>query len=286
MQKKSREQPLSRRAFLKAAGHIALGGAAASAGLGVYGAKLEPSWLKLERLRIPITGLPVAFDGYRLIQLTDLHLITEASRQLIDRAVSMVLERAPDLITLTGDYVSEHLDAGGLYDALRPLAATDGVWASLGNHDHWVDAGGVRQVLADAGIKELSNSSTMIMREGAAIWLAGVDDIWERHHDLSAALADVPADGQVILLAHEPDYADQVYPTGRVALQLSGHSHGGQVRLPLIGAPVLPYLGRKYPYGLRCLGDMWLYTNRGVGNLIPVRVNCRPEVTEITLVRA
>ncbi|MGF1507557.1 MAG: hypothetical protein ACFB51_20895 [Anaerolineae bacterium] len=100
------------------------------------------------------------------------------------------------------------------------------------------------------------------------------------------ARADVAVGAPVILLAHVPDYGDVVYPTGRVALQLSGHSHGGQVRLPGLGAPVTPYLGEKYPYGLRQLGGMWLYTNRGAGSIPPVvRFNCRPEVTLITLTR-
>jgi len=100
---------------------------------------------------------------------------------------------------------------------------------------------------------------------------------------LATALDGIPEQAAVILLAHEPDYADEVAPVGRVGLQLSGHSHGGQVRLPFLGAPVAPYLGKKYPYGLRQLDTMWLYTNRGIGYVLPVRINCRPEITEITL---
>ena len=106
----------------------------------------------------------------------------------------------------------------------------------------------------------------------------------EEFEDLDAALEGAPDRSTVILLAHEPDFADRVAADGRVALQLSGHSHGGQVRLPFIGAPMLPHLGRKYPYGLRRVGSMWLYTNRGVGVIAPpVRFNCRPEVTLLTL---
>jgi len=111
-----------------------------------------------------------------------------------------------------------------------------------------------------------------------------VDDVWERHADLEKALKGVPTGATVVLLAHEPDYADEVAADGRVSLQLSGHSHGGQVRLPFIGPPFLPYLGRKYPAGLYRVGEMWLYVNRGVGLVRPaVRFNCRPEVTLLRL---
>lgn len=252
----------------------------------LYTTRLEPFWLKLERISVPIAGLPPAFDGYRIVQLTDLHLHDDLSRQVIHQAIEMALDRSPDLIALTGDYVTHSVNDQALYEELHLLSGPDGVWTSLGNHDHWTNAESVRQVLTDAGIAELRNDSTPISRDGQTIWLAGVDDIWEQHHDLNRALLNIPPGQTTILLAHEPDYADEVYPTKRVALQLSGHSHGGQVRVPLYGAPMLPYLGQKYPYGLRKLGAMWLYTSRGIGYLWQIRFNCRPEVTEITLVRA
>jgi predicted MPP superfamily phosphohydrolase len=276
---------ISRRSFLRVAIRTLAGSSLAALGVTAYATKVETRWLKLERLRIPIPALPTAFEGYRVVQLTDLHLSSEESRRMINHAVREALDRSPDLLVLTGDYVTGRLDAPTLRAELSQLSAPDGVWATLGNHDHWVDPGGVRQVLADAGIGELRNSSTPISREGQTLWLVGVDDIWEKQHDLPLALSNVPDDGTAILLAHEPDYADAVFPTGRIALQLSGHSHGGQVRLPLYGAPILPYLGEKYPYGLRTLGDMWLYTSQGVGYLLPIRLNCRPEVVEITLTR-
>ncbi len=116
------------------------------------------------------------------------------------------------------------------------------------------------------------------------IYLAGLDDLWSGQADLTAALAQAPANVPTILLVHEPDFADTVAKDGRVSLQLSGHSHGGQVRLPGIGAPILPYLGRKYDQGLYNVNNMWLYTNRGIGlGRIPLRINCPPEITEFTL---
>jgi hypothetical protein len=137
--------------------------------------------------------------------------------------------------------------------------------------------------LRQAGIQVLRNRAVPLERDGKRIWLAGVDDVLAGVDDLDEALRGVPAAEAVILLVHEPDFADQAatYP---VDLQLSGHSHGGQVRFPFVGALYLPKLARKYPLGLRHIGRLKLYTNPGVGTLrIPVRWNCPPEVTLIRL---
>ncbi len=278
---------ISRRGLLKAALRIAAGSSLATLGTTFYATRVEAGWLKIERIRVPIPALPPIFDGYRIAQLSDIHLGSFTPRETVAHAIQMALDLAPDLIVLTGDYVLDVLDWPMLYGELNKLSAHGNVMAILGNHDHWTDATWVRQVLAAAGIPELRNTSRALIRGDQAIWLVGVDDIWEKHNDLPAALVDVPPDAVTILLAHEPDFADEAALTGRIALQLSGHSHGGQVRIPGIGAPVLPYLAHKYPYDLRRVGAMWLYTNRGVGMIPPaVRINCRPEVTEITLIRA
>jgi len=154
--------------------------------------------------------------------------------------------------------------------------------ACLGNHDLWEDAPLIRRELTNVGISVLVNAGLSLA--GGELWVAGVDDVWSGDPDLDAALNGAPADATIILLAHEPDYADVVSEHGGVDLQLSGHSHGGQVQLPLIGAPVLPYLGRRYPAGLYHIEELTLYTNRGVGTIYPpIRFNCRPEVTLITL---
>ncbi|HRI56635.1 MAG TPA: metallophosphoesterase, partial [Anaerolineae bacterium] len=138
------------------------------------------------------------------------------------------------------------------------------------------------RVLAEAGVTLLLNQAVRLETD-APLWLAGLDDVWERKHDMAAALAGAPDDECKLLLVHEPDYADEAarYP---VDLQLSGHSHGGQINLPGYGRPVLPYLGRKYPAGLYQVGPLALYTNRGIGVIAPpVRFNCPPEVTLLTL---
>jgi len=205
------------------------------------------------------------------------------------------LQQQADLTVLTGDYVSHSANyAPSCAEALSPLAASSGdspprfggaggsnALACLGNHDHWTDANAVAGALADAGLTVLRNAA----REMAnGLWVAAVDDVWERHADLDKALEGIPAHTTIVLLAHEPDYADEVAADGRVKLQLSGHSHGGQVRLPFVGPPLLPYLAHKYPAGLYRVGGMWLYVNRGIGLIAPaVRINCRPEVTLLTL---
>jgi predicted MPP superfamily phosphohydrolase len=146
-----------------------------------------------------------------------------------------------------------------------------------------MDVGRVRQTLQAAAVVELQNDVVSLQRGTAVLHLAGVDDIMVAANDLDAVLAKLPPDGPAILLAHEPDFADQSAATGRFALQLSGHSHGGQIVLPKIG-PLRGPMFKKYPNGRYQVGSMVQYTNRGVGtHTIRLRVNCRPEITVITL---
>lgn len=275
---------MTRRGFLRWLAMATGGVGAMGFGGWKYVWDVEPWWLALERVKVPIAGLPPALEGLTITQLSDLHWSQDVKEGHIARAVDMALEAQSDLIVLTGDYVTH--SASYITDCARELArliAPHGVYAILGNHDHWTDARLVQAGLEAVGLPVLRNTNARIPVSNANLWLAGVDDVWERRADVDRALAGIPPGAVTVLLAHEPDYADQVSGRG-VALQLSGHSHGGQIRLPLLGAPVLPRWGRKYPYGLRRVGDMWLYTNRGVGLIQPtVRLNCRPEVTVIQL---
>lgn len=276
---------LSRRAFLRF-----VAGATLSSALGwLYTTQLETRWLDIERLTLALPRLAPAFEGFTLAQLSDFHLGPVVSPDQIHAAVTATLALKPDAIVITGDFVTE-LDNGEpeqLVATLTPLTAPAGVYAVLGNHDHWTDAQTVATAVQRAGVTVLRNAQVALTRAGATLHLAGVDDYWERYADLSRALADVPRSAPTILLAHEPDYADLAARDPRVVLQLSGHSHGGQVRLPFIGAPLLPPLGRKYPLGLRQVGGMQVYTNRGIGVLSPpVRFNCRPEITLFTFTTA
>jgi hypothetical protein len=265
-----------------------LGITATALGGTLYVKRFETGRLLVERTQVPITGLPEAFAGFRLVHLSDFHLDSDSfSYTLARRAVELAMELAPDMAVLTGDYVTDYLDAEAARDIFASLSAPHGVWCSLGNHDHWFDSAAVREVIAASGIAELRNAATRIERGEERIWLAGVDDIWEQHHDLGAALAGVPVGAPVILLAHEPDYADEAAADGRVTLQLSGHSHGGQAIIPGRGAVALPYLARRYwQGGLHSIGALQLYISRGVGSLGTMRPNCPPEVTELTLVPA
>jgi predicted MPP superfamily phosphohydrolase len=139
-------------------------------------------------------------------------------------------------------------------------------------------------MLKACNIVDLTNTIFTISREGESLHLCGVDDVWEGDVQLDSVLGQLPEAGSAILLAHEPDFADESAATGRFDLQLSGHSHGGQVVIPFFGPPILPYLGRKYPIGLYKVGDMLHYTNRGVGMArLPIRLNCPPEITIFTL---
>jgi predicted MPP superfamily phosphohydrolase len=164
---------------------------------------------------------------------------------------------------------------------LGQIRARFGILAILGNHDVSTDPAHITAVLQAHGVSVLRNRSVSLERDGERLWLAGVDDVLAGTPDLKLTLRTIPRGEPVVLLAHEPDYADYV---ADVDLQLSGHSHGGQIRIPLVGAPVLPSMGRKYPWGLRRIGPLTLYTNVGIGTIwIPMRFNCPPEVTLVTL---
>jgi hypothetical protein len=278
--------PYSRRQFLKIAAHSLLTSSLGALGSYKYATSVEPDWLTVETLDIPISKLSQDYDGLHLVHFSDIHVDHWMNSERLARVISTVNSLSPDLIAITGDFVSEdpkvHQDM--MVENFSKLTAPLGVFAVLGNHDHWTDAGAVRRILKRSGIRGLRNDTVAIQREGRYLWIAGVDDIWEEQHDLPHVIEQLPKGSSAILLAHEPDFADEVAATHRFQLQLSGHSHGGQVVVPFMQPPVLPRLGRKYHTGLYRVGAMWQYTTRGVGMVSPqVRFNCRPEITSIRL---
>ena len=230
--------------------------------------------------------------------LSDFHYDPYFSEHPLHAAIGIVNNLHPDLIVLTGDFVSvpvlsrsEESDRKAASAAepcarlLRQMQAPHGLWAVMGNHDSSTDPAVVMSELRSNGIQVLANQSAAIEANGARFWLGGLDDVLSEAADLDVTLRSVPSGEATILLAHEPDYADDVagHP---VDLQLSGHSHGGQVRLPLVGAVYLPRLGRKYVRGQYKIGPLTLYTNRGLGTFgLPIRWNCPPEITFLTLRR-
>jgi predicted MPP superfamily phosphohydrolase len=246
---------------------------------------IEPQRLSLERITIKLPGLPPALDGLRIAALGDFHLEPFTKLPLIQNSVELANGLRPDLTVLLGDYVDSTVDA--IYDLAPALAALNarlGVFGILGNHDHWKGAAIVQGAMQAAGIPILKNSGITLASAGSSFLLAGLDSAWAGHPDIDAALSRSREGVPTIALMHEPDFADTLCKDPRVALQISGHTHGGQIRVPMVGALRLPRWGRLYQQGLYQLDRMKLYTNRGIGLVgVPVRFNCPPEVTEITL---
>jgi predicted MPP superfamily phosphohydrolase len=282
---------LTRRKFLQASA-VAASGAAVTSAWGFA----ESNHPQVVRLEIPLARLPHAFDGFTIAQLSDFHYEDHFSVVPIRKAVEIVNGLHPDLIVLTGDFVTvpwldkppEKLKpyaqtAEPCARILQELQAPMGRFSILGNHDAASDPARVVRTLRDHHSPVLLNHSIPLERGKDRIWLAGIDDALAGRPDLGLALTNIPSAECTVLLAHEPDFADEASLLP-VDLQLSGHSHGGQVWLPGIGAPWLPPLGRRYPRGLYKVGDMTLYTNIGIGTIrAPIRLNCPPEITLITL---
>lgn len=242
----------------------------------------------VDQVPIRIKNLHPALEGFTLLQMTDQHLYPLTQPSLIKKSVAIANSLNPDLVVLTGDYVWQDLEAiDELAPILSGLDAKYGVFSTLGNHDYWLDADVITATLEAAGLPVLVNQGLSIKHGKGSFYLAGLDDGWSGNPDLDATLEGAMPDDPVILLCHEPDLADRYSLDGRVSLQLSGHSHGGQIRLPGLGALILPYLGRKYDIGLYKVNEMLLYTNRGIGVISePVRYNCPPEITQFVLLRA
>jgi len=276
---------ITRREFLKYSA-LTLGvGAASALSYGVL--KNELLNPVVERVLIPIKNLSPALKGYRIVQISDIHLKPIVTLNLVRKTVAMVNALQPDLIVITGDFVTRFIS--GIYEmgpVLGQLRARHGVFASLGNHDLWLDAAIITQTLNASGVPVLINQGLPISVNGETLWLAGVDDAMSGRPNLNAALKGMPAKAPVVLMGHEPDPADEFSLDGRVNLMLSGHSHGGQIRLPGIGSPFKAPLAENYDMGLYNVEGMWLYVNRGIGVItsVPLRLNCPPEISEFTLV--
>ena len=277
---------LSRRGLLKLSTTVT--GIAGFLGLDrlAYAQNAGTAWLDITQLNLKLPHLDANFHGFRLVQISDIHMDGWMNRRRLEEIIRLVNAQQPDLVVITGDFVSNPANhhESDLTAALSHVRAQFGAAAVLGNHDHWIDPQMVRRALKYSGIWDLSNTHFSLESGGAQLHIAGVGDVVEKLDRLDVVLASLPETGTAILLAHEPDYADISAASGRFDLQLSGHSHGGQVVLPVIGAPILPPLGQIYPSGLYQVGAMYQYTNRGLGmTSLHVRFNCRPEVTVLTL---
>ena len=247
----------------------------------------------LVKVEIPLARLPQAFDGFRIAQLSDFHYQKHFSEIPLRKVVATINDIHPDLTVFTGDFVTvplfdRQLSLADVNASAEPCASVLGgipgeKYAILGNHDAAAYPGRIIHILARTNIPVLRNRSIPVERGQDRIWLAGIDDLLRGAPDMAATLSGVPEKETIILLAHEPDFADDASLTS-VDLQLSGHSHGGQVWIPGIGAPWLPPMARAYPRGLYRIRNLTLYTNIGIGTIrLPVRLNCPPEITLITL---
>ena len=276
---------ITRRALLR----FRVGAATLATGLGGamvgYVAGFEPDDLVLERRTVKLPNLPSAFDGFRIVLLTDLHLHPFTSANLIRRTVEISNSLKPDLVLLGGDYVCGFAEAAfELGSILERLDAKHGLFGVLGNHDHLRGSRIVQEGLHRASIPVLTNEGLGLTIGEASIFLAGLDSVSAGKANPKAAFSGRKNERVILALVHEPDYIDRLRRLVPVDLQLSGHTHGGQIRIPGTGAIVLPSWGEVYVEGLYRVGASQVYTSRGIGMVhLPFRFNCPPEVTEITL---
>ena len=243
----------------------------------------------VEPFQVTFHRFPEEAEQLRVVQISDVHFGPFTGEPELRAAVEQANAAAPDLVVLTGDFVTstwlwkwvkrDASQAEPCAEILRHLRARHGIYAVLGNHDWATDPEFVAGALESAGIRVLRNESVAIENGGGRIWLGGVDGAFYGHADMDRALAGVPSGEAVILLAHEPDFAD-VAARFPVDLQLSGHSHAGQICAPGLGPLYLPPMGKKYPAGAYRVGEMLLYTNRGLGvHGVPLRLLAPPEVS-------
>jgi predicted MPP superfamily phosphohydrolase len=281
---------LSRRQFLVRSSLAAAGG------LALYSSEFARHEISVVTQPVTIANLPEPFHNFRVVQISDIHFDEFTEPSFLRRVVDHVNQLAPDLVLLTGDFISMHplgvtFVQGAMVQCAQVLGgiACRQRFAVMGNHDAFFGAPLIAAQLASVGIPLLIDEYVAIERSGRRLWLSGVNDPVTLHPNLDRAIPEQP-DGPVLLMSHGPDFADTLlaHPRGRlVDLMFSGHSHGGQVLIPFLGPMHLPEGGRKYVEGLFHFDRLQLYVNRGIGAVgLPFRLNCPPEITLFTLQRS
>lgn len=272
---------MDRRNFLK------FGCFSAFAGLtGSYPLLIERQFVQFNKYQLVLPNLPEAFDGFTIGHLTDIHYGMSITLNQLGKIVSKVNSLQCDLIVCTGDYVHEKLNTTNI-DKVMPilgsLQAKNGVFSVLGNHDHWANTDRSLYWLT-RNQQNLCKKVSYITRSNQKLWLVGAGDLWEDHIDIDMLMGNIPENECRIVLAHNPDSADTV-EKARVDLVISGHTHGGQVRIPFVGPPVLYVKNKEYTSGIKKSNKgSPVFISRGVGcALLPIRFNCYPEVALITL---
>jgi len=248
---------------------------------------INPYAPQLEYVELPLPPSIASMDGLKIGFVTDTHVGPFISLDDLERSLDLVRAEKPDLLLLGGDYISESprylagtAELLGLLAAEAPL----GCYAVMGNHDYSITGAYAIKTLGDVGIPILSNDVAEVKVGSDSLWIAGIDETLLGSPDPAGTMAKVPKGGVALALWHEPTFAEQAAAAGAFA-QLSGHTHGGQVRLPVVGPVGLPIHGHRHVIGLSSANGMPVYTSRGVGVYRPpIRINCPPEVTIVTLV--
>lgn len=222
-------------------------------------------------------------EPLKVIHISDLHLGFHYSYDDLIYHIRIINDMRPDLIIISGDLfdnIDYYQNPEHLIPLLKTLSAPLGVFFSYGNHDQRIhQTPRINRILSASHIQLLSNTGVLLNYDTEPIFLSGLDDVINSKGNVYQALKNRPEDMMTMMMVHEPDYADfveQFY----IDLQFSGHSHGGQIRIPLLGAPVKPQLGRKYVKGLYQVGKMILHVSPGLGTThLPIRLFCPPEIT-------
>jgi uncharacterized protein len=266
---------------------VALGAAGAAAGLAVWATLVEPLWLQVRRRRIHVRGLHPDLEGFRIALLSDMHAGEGTPLWLVRRACRLAMRERPHLVAVTGDFTSDRWRSfRPVLDALRCLAAPYGVWAVPGNHDHVVGIDRWRREMeAHPAVRPLLNEARLLRAGRAALCVAGVDDL-SRGTPRLEVLPPREMRDFTLLLAHDPETAERARRSyDAVDVVVAGHTHGGQVRLPFVGAVLnLSRNEHLYDQGLRRRPWTQVYVSRGIGTVhLPVRFLCRPEVAVLEL---
>ncbi len=247
--------------------------------------------LEVTRIVLPVRGLPARLEGLVACQISDFHVDRDEDVERLGAAVALINHHRPEFVFLTGDYFSgpstmrRYLPA--FQSALSELRPVIGTFAIAGNHDHWAGFDRIAGALTAAGVQFLANESRRVEVRNQSLVVVGVDDLWSRHAEPARAFAKVGADDCTIVLAHNPDTALYLRHFNAGVI-LSGHTHGGVVRIPFYGSPIRSVLkiGHQFYAGLNRYGNCYIYTNRGLGTFwVRIRINCPPEVSRFHLLR-
>jgi uncharacterized protein len=258
--------------------------------LGLWAFWIEPARLTTHRLNLHIPHWLPEHQGLKVAVLTDLHVGSPHNGiEKLKKVVALTNDEHPDLVVILGDLVIQDVVGGHfiepepIAEVLRDLRAPLGVIAVLGNHDWWYDGARVEKALKTTGIEVLENRAHAVQLKGKVFWIVGIADLWTRKPDIEASLRQVEGSDPVVLITHNPDIFPDVPP--RVSLTIAGHTHGGQVNLPVVGRLVVPsQYGQRFAMGHIVENGQHLVVGGGVGtSILPVRFRVPPEVVVITL---